>query len=118
MLRELLERHAYAVESAQSGAEALLAMQGRELPDAVILDADMTLMSGVRTLAELVDREYPGVVILLVRRDAPPDPEGLPPLERIRLVDKPVVSEELLRALREELDALSSAGNSHATPHA
>lgn len=110
ILGDLLERHDYVVEMARGGAEALLAMQGTELPDAVIMDADMNLMSGVRTLAELVDREYPGVVILLAKPDSPPDPDGLPPLRRIRIVDKPVIPDELLRALREELDAAPPSG--------
>jgi signal transduction histidine kinase len=110
ILRDMLERNHYVVESAQSATVALLAMQGRELPDAVVLDADMGLMSGVRTLAELVDREYPGVLILLARPDARPDPEGLPPLRHIRVVDKPVVPEEFLRALRAELEAAQQSG--------
>lgn len=108
MMSDILERHGYVVQSARGGAAALMAMQNQELPEAVIMDADMNLMSGVRTLAELVDREYPGVVILLVRPDSPPDPDGLPPFKRIRFVNKPVVAEELLRAVREELDAAAS----------
>jgi signal transduction histidine kinase len=105
ILRDLLERHDYVVKAAQCGAEALLSMQGTELPDAVIMEAEMNLMSGVRTLAELVDREYPGVVVLLAKPDARPDPDELPPLRHIRIVDRPVIPGELLHALGEALDA-------------
>jgi signal transduction histidine kinase len=111
ILRDTLERHDYVVKAAHSGAEALLSMQGTELPDAVVMEAEMSLMSGVRTLAELVDREYPGVVILLAKPDSRPEPEGLPPLRHIRIVDRPVVPVELLRALGEELEAAQRSGS-------
>ncbi len=113
MLTNILERHGYVVQSARSGADALMTMQNTELPEAVVMDADMSLMSGVRTLSELVDREYPGVVILLIRPRSPPDPDGLPPLKRIRFVNKPVVEEELIRAIREELDAAAAGTSGH-----
>jgi hypothetical protein len=74
-----------------------------------VLDADMNLFTGVRTLAALIDHGYSGAVILLARPDAPPDPNELPPLENLFMVDKPVVTQVLLRTLRNALEAVHSA---------
>jgi FixJ family two-component response regulator len=79
------------------------------VPELLILDADMNLMTGVRTLAALLDLDYRGPVIMLVRPDQPLDRDGLPPIERIRFVEKPVSQPLLLRSVREELDATKSA---------
>lgn len=70
----------------------------------------MNLFTGVRTLAALIDQGYAGAVILLTRPDAPPDLHELPPLERLHLIDKPVTTLALLRALRKALGNVGSSG--------
>jgi len=67
------------------------------------MDADMNLFTGVRTLLALTELGYTGGVILLARPDAPPDLHELPPLEHLRIVNKPVTTQVLLRTLRDAL---------------
>ena len=105
MLFDSLSLNGYAVTTAQSGTEALQMIAAHGVPDLLIMDADMNLMTGVRTLAALLDLDYKGPVIMLVRPDQPLDRDGLPPVARIRFVEKPVSVPLLLRSVREELDA-------------
>ncbi len=107
LLADSLNLHGYDVSKAQSGTDALQKIDGNALPDLLVMDADMSLMTGVRTLTALLEGGYAGPVLLLVRPDAPPDRDGLPPIERIRFIDKPVVVTDLIRIVREELDARS-----------
>jgi hypothetical protein len=65
----------------------------------------MNLFTGVRTLLALTELGYTGGVILLARPDAPPDLHELPPLEHLRIVNKPVTTQELLRTLHDALSA-------------
>lgn len=111
ILADTLDTWGYQAHASQSGTAALQWIEAGGLPDLVILDADMNLFTGVRTLAALIDQGYAGAVILLARPDAPPDLHELPPLERLHLVDKPVTTMALLRALRK---ALGDAGTSGA----
>ena len=74
------------------------------LPELVVMDADMNLMTGVRTLGFLLEREYAGAVILLARPDAPPDLHGLPPLAKLHVLNKPISTGALLRTVRKALD--------------
>ncbi|MBN8481402.1 MAG: response regulator [Xanthomonadales bacterium] len=108
MLYDTVTLNGYEATTAQSSTEALQKIAAEGVPDVLILDADMSLMSGERTLAALLDLDYRGPVILLVRPDHLPDPDGLPPIERIRFVEKPVSQPLLLRSLRDELDAAST----------
>ena len=108
MLFDSLSLNGYAVTMAQSGAEALQKIAALGVPDLLIMDADMNLMTGVRTLAALLELDYKGPVVMLVRPDQPLDRDGLPPVARIRFVEKPVSVPLLLRSVREELDAAAS----------
>jgi two-component system chemotaxis response regulator CheY len=56
--RRLLEARGYAVTEAENGAEAL-AVCGRDLPDAVLLDWNMPVMSGIEFLRALRQRFGP-----------------------------------------------------------
>ncbi len=116
LLYDSVTLNGYAATTAQSGTEALQKIDAEGVPDVLILDADMSLMSGERTLAALLELDYRGPVILLVRRDSPPDRDGLPPLPRIRFVEKPVAQPLLLRSLREELDACAAAQTARQDP--
>ncbi|CAM5242454.1 response regulator [Rhodanobacter lindaniclasticus] len=103
LLSDTLDAYGYQAHASQSGTAALQWIEAGGLPDLVLLDADMNLFTGVRTLAALVEQGYEGGVILLARPDAPPDLHELPPLDNLQLVDKPVSTAALLRALRKAL---------------
>jgi CheY-like chemotaxis protein len=108
LLADTLGAYGYQAHASQSGTAALQWIEACGLPELVVLDADMNLLTGVRTIAALHDRGYTGAVILLARPDAPPDLHDLPPLEHLYVVDKPVITPMLLRTLRK---ALGAAGN-------
>lgn len=105
MLGDTLELNGYTVTTADSGAHAVHKIEALGMPDIVVMDADLRLMSSVRTIAALLDHGYCGPLILLARNGDLIDREGLPPIERIRSIDKPVSVRSLLRSVREELDA-------------
>ncbi len=110
ILADTLDAWGYQAHASQSGTAALQWIEAGGLPDLVVLDADMNLFTGVRTLAALLDLNYRGGVILLARPDAPPDLHELPPLENLLVIDKPVTTQALLRALRKALGAANDAG--------
>lgn len=109
LLVDTLDAYGYQAHASQSGTAALQWIEACGLPDLVVLDADMNLFTGVRTLAALIERGYNGAVILLARPDSPPDPHELPPLKHLFVVDKPVITQVLLRTLRKALEAAGSA---------
>ncbi|MGB0132998.1 response regulator [Dokdonella sp.] len=108
MLTDTLELNGYEVTTAGSGSHALQKIAALGAPDIVVMDADLNLMSGVETISALLDRDYSGPLVLLVNPSHPIDREGLPPLEHMRFVQKPVSVQLLLRSVREELDACAS----------
>lgn len=109
MLADTLNAYGYQAHASQSGTAALQWIEAGGLPDLVVMDADMNLFTGVRTLAALIDQGYQGAVILLARPDAPPDLHELPPLERLHLIDKPVTTLVLLRTVRKALITTTGA---------
>lgn len=104
LLRSALENAGYVVRSSRSGTEALQSLDENGLPEMVIMDAEMNLLTGARTLAALLDRHYHGAVLLMVRPNARPGLDALPPIERLAMVDKPVERSVLLRTVRNLLD--------------
>lgn len=103
LLGSILDSSGYVVNASQSGTAALQSIETDGLPELVVLDADMSLFTGVRTLAALLERDYRGAVLLLARPDAPPDLGELPPVERLSMLDKPVHAGALLHAVHEAL---------------
>ncbi|HEX7369259.1 MAG TPA: response regulator [Rhodanobacteraceae bacterium] len=100
-----LDGAGYDVHASQTGTAALQALESDGLPQLVVMDADMNLMTGARTLAGLLEREYRGAVLLMARPDARPSLDDLPPIQHMALVDKPVEGNQLLCAVRGLLDA-------------
>lgn len=109
MLFDSLDLNGYSVTMAGSGPDALQKIDQLGMPDLLVIDADLNLMTGVGTLAALLERSYKGPLIMLVRADGQIDREGLPPVERIRFIEKPVSVPVLLRCVREELDAMAAS---------
>ncbi len=103
LLSDTLRSHSYAVSAAQSGAAALQEIDAYGLPDLVLMEADMSLMTGVRTLAALLEQSFKGPVIMMVRSGVTPIIDDLPPVERLRFIEKPVDTATLLRVVAEEL---------------
>jgi CheY-like chemotaxis protein len=110
LLADTLDAWGYQAHASQNGTAALQWIEAGGPPDLVLLDADMNLFTGVRTLAALTEQGYAGAVILLARPGATPDLHELPPLEHLYVVDKPVTTQILLRTLRKALDAAGSGG--------
>jgi signal transduction histidine kinase len=100
LLTDTLNAYGYQAGASQSGTAALQWIEAHGIPDLVVLDADMNLFTGVRTLAALLEHGYDGAVLLLSRPGSPPDLEGLPPLERLHVLDKPIEVRALLRVVR------------------
>ena len=69
----------------------------------LVMDAELKLMSGVRTLSALLERNYQGPVLLKARPDAPPDFDDYPPSLPLRVIHLPLVVSELLRAVHDML---------------
>lgn len=103
LLANMLDAYGYQAHASQSGTAALQWIEACGLPDLVLLDADMNLFTGVRTLAALTDQGYTGAVILLARAGSRPDLHELPPLEQLYVIEKPVNGQLLLRTLRKAL---------------
>ena len=110
LLADMLDAYGYQAHASQSGTAALQWIEAGGLPDLVLLDADMNLFTGVRTLAALIEQGYGGAVVLLARPDARPDLHELPPLQHLYLLDKPVTTQALLRTLRKALQAADGHG--------
>ncbi|WP_074545437.1 response regulator [Dyella sp. AtDHG13] len=108
LLVDTLDSWGYQAHGSQSGTAALQWLEAQGVPDLVVLDSDMNLFTGVRTLAALFDHGYRGAVILLARPDAPPDMDELPVMEHLYLVDKPVSTTKLLKTVREALEESAS----------
>lgn len=102
LIHDALEVQGYCVQPAQSGAVAVNMLRTGPLPDAVIMEADLNLLTGVPTANALLEHDFAGPV-LMIARNATADPESLPPLQRIRLIDKPVNVAQVIRVLAEEL---------------
>ena len=105
LLADTLDAWGYQAHASQSGTAALQWIEAAGLPDLVVLDADMNLFTGARTLAALIEQGYGNAVILLARPGATPDLHELPPLEHLYVVDKPVTTQVLLRTLRKARQA-------------
>ncbi len=103
LLSDTLDAYGYQSHASQSGTAALQWIEAHGLPELVLMDADMNLFTGVRTLAALVEHGYTGAVLLLARSDAPPDLDSLPVLDRLYMLDKPVSTKTLLQTVRKAL---------------
>ncbi|SEW05709.1 hybrid sensor histidine kinase/response regulator [Luteibacter sp. 329MFSha] len=105
LLVDTLDAYGYQAGASQSGTAALQWIEAHGVPDLVVMDADMNLFTGVRTLAALLEHGYSRAVLLLARPDAPPNFDELPQLDHLYVIDKPVQSRVLLRKVREALEA-------------
>jgi signal transduction histidine kinase len=110
LLTDTLDAYGYQAHASQSGTAALQWIEACGLPQVVVLDADMNLFTGVRTLAALIEQGYTGGVVLLARAGEPPDLHELPPLQHLYVIDKPVSTQMLLRTLRKAAGVADNGG--------
>ena len=103
LLSDMLDAYGYLPHASQSGTAALQWIEAHGVPDVVVMDAEMNLFTGVRTLVALVEHGYAGPVLLLARPEAPPKFEELPALDHLHVVNKPVSTHSLLRTLRKAM---------------
>jgi signal transduction histidine kinase len=109
LLHDTIESHGYQVLTAQSGAAALQTINTHGLPAVVVMEADMNLMTGVRTATTLIEHKFRGPVVMIAKSGST-NRDELPPLQRIRFVEKPVNPAELLGVLAEELRIDTACG--------
>ncbi|QDE40821.1 response regulator [Luteibacter pinisoli] len=105
LLSDTLDTYGYQAGASQSGTAALQWIEAHGVPDLVVMDADMNLFTGVRTLAALLEHGYRGAVLLLARPDTPPNLDELPELQHLYIIDKPIQSRALLKKVHEALEA-------------
>lgn len=105
LLVDTLDTYGYQAGASQSGTAALQWIEAHGVPDLVVMDADMNLFTGVRTLAALLDHGYSGAVLLLARPGSPPNLDELPKIEHLYVIEKPIQSRMLLRKVRDALVA-------------
>lgn len=110
LLVDVLDGYGYQPHASQSGTAALQWIEAHGVPDLVVMDADMNLFTGVRTLAALIEHGYRAAVLLLARPEAPPDLDELPVLEQLYVIDKPVDTQQLLRTMRQALEGREESG--------
>jgi signal transduction histidine kinase len=103
LVTDVLRSNGYTVSAAQSGTAALQEIESYGLPELVLVEEEMSLMTGVRTLSALLDRHYEGPVIMFVRSESSGHADDLPPVKRIRFVEKPIESAALLEAVAAEI---------------
>ncbi len=111
LVSDTLRSNGYTVSAAQSGTAALQEIEQYGLPDLVLVEEEMSLMTGVRTLSALLDRRYEGPVIMVVRSGGGGRTDDLPPVKRIRFVEKPIESAALLDAVAAEIPRNASPGH-------
>ncbi|MEO7916861.1 MAG: hybrid sensor histidine kinase/response regulator, partial [Dokdonella sp.] len=110
MVCDALSLHGYFPIGASDGAHAMQKLDEYGLPAMLVMDANMSLMTGVRTLSALVERDYQGPVVLMARPEQPPDFDDYPPNLPLRVINRPLVVTELLRAVHDELKKAGSGG--------
>ncbi|MEO7324509.1 MAG: response regulator [Dokdonella sp.] len=108
LLRDILETHGYAVSPAENGTVAVQSIESEGLPAVVVMEAQMNLMTGVRTASKLLELNFQGPLILIAGPNRQAIEHDLPPQLHIRFIDKPVDPDQLLTVLAEEV---SSSGN-------
>lgn len=103
LLTDTLDTWGYQVHASQSGTAALQWIEAVGLPDLVVMDADMNLFTGERTLAALSQHGYHNGVLLLCRADDSPAADKFSVPGQLRRLNKPVSSRMLLKTVREML---------------
>ena len=100
---DALSTHGYFPIGASDGAQAIEKLEKYGLPAMLVMDAELSFMSGVHTLSALLEQDYQGPVLLKARPEAPPEFDDYPPNLPLRVINLPMVVSELLRAVHDML---------------
>lgn len=100
---DALSTHGYFPIGASDGAQAIEKLDKYGLPAMLVMDAELSLMSGVLTLSALLERGYVGPVLLKARPETRVDSDDYPPNLALRVIKLPLVVSELLRAVHDML---------------
>ena len=100
---DALSTHGYFPIGASDGAQAIEKLDKYGLPAMVVMDAELSFMSGVHTLSALLERGYQGPVLLKARPQVPVDFDDYPPNLALKVIQLPLVVSELLRAVHDML---------------
>ena len=106
VIAQILAAAGYAVREAESGAEALVALEQRA-PDLMIADFAMPRMNGAE-LARRARARVPALRILMVSGHADPAEVETSPLDG-PLLAKPFEADDLLAAVARVLDEVKAA---------
>ena len=108
VLRTLLRKHGYAVEVAESGEQALAALDAGLTPDFVLADVRMPGMSGIELCAALRERDAEATVIVMSAYGSIELALDAMKAGAYDYVSKPFKQDEVLLALRkaEERESL------------
>jgi CheY-like chemotaxis protein/anti-sigma regulatory factor (Ser/Thr protein kinase) len=104
ILRKVLTDDGFETTVAKDGVEALQALRGRRF-DLLLLDVWMPRMNGLELLARLRTRKSKPRVVVMTSDDAPQTLLEAVRENAFKYVHKPVNPPELLRTVREVLDA-------------
>jgi CheY-like chemotaxis protein len=100
MLAELLKDEGYTVHTAQNGAVALDLLSRIDLPDVVLVDMMMPVMTGAQFLGALRnDAQLSCIQIILTSGWVPEPTQRIAAADRIEVVPKPVNVHHLLDAI-------------------
>ena len=102
ILKEVLSGAGYSVVEAESGEAAIQKLSEHALP-LVLMDRFMPGMGGPEALRRIRE-QWPATRLVLLS-GSPAGMEEEPQLERVRTFPKPFDNQELLRMVREELQA-------------
>ncbi len=108
---DALSTHGYFPIGASDGAQAIHKLDEYGLPAMLVMDAELNLMSGVRTLSALLERDYKGPVLLKARPETQVDFDDYPPDLPLRVIHLPVVVSELLRGVHDMLRDANESGS-------
>ena len=100
---DMLDTWGYMVHASQSGTAALQWIAAYGLPDLVVMNADMSLFTGERTLTALAEHGYTNSVLILARANDALNTQAYPVPERVFRLNKPVTTHSLLKAVRDAL---------------
>lgn len=108
LVHDIIESSGYRVWAADNGAVAIQTIEREGLPDVVVMEGRMTLMTGVMTASRLLDAHYKGPLLLIAADgERAAIEQDLPPLPRIRFIDRPLNPDQLLTVLADEIARLA-----------
>ena len=101
MARFILEQNGYSVITATSGVECLASLK-RQVVDLILLDVEMPIMNGIKTLERIREnKEWVDIPVMFLTADATEDTViAAGRLEAVGYVKKPYMPQDFLERVR------------------